>query len=122
VVSLAEAADQLGLSIYTVRRRIRDGTLAATLVGGKYDVDLPAEAPTTSPDGHAASNDRVVELLEAQVLELHQDKEELRQQLAAKDQQIEVKDRQIFELHQMMGVKALEGGTNPRRWWKPWSR
>lgn len=115
MATIDEAAIQLGVSRETVRRRIRDGTLSATLVNGKYRVDLPAEPTAPVQDGQTAANDRVAELLEAQLVELHQDKEELRHQL-------EIKDRQIFELHQMMGVKALESGNAGRKWRWPWSR
>ena len=106
--TIAEAAHTLGISPDTVRRRIKDGTLAATLVHGRYEVDLPAEPTAPVQDGQTTLLERLVEVLTGEV-------EELRHQ-------IEVKDRQIFELHQMMGVKALESGNAGRKWRWPWSR
>jgi len=115
VPTITEAAHTLGISTDTVRRRIKDGTLAATLVNGRYDVQLTAEATEPLQDGHSDPWERLVEQLTREV-------EELRHQLEMKDQQIGVKDRQIFELHQMIGVKALEGGNTGRKWWNFWSR
>jgi len=114
VTTIDEAATQLGVSRETVRRRIRDGTLAATLVSGRYEIDLPEEATTTSPDRHTEANDRVVELLHSQVAELRQDKDELRRQ-------IDQLHQEIMQLHQLMGQKQLES-VSRNRWWLPWRR
>jgi transposase len=52
-VSIPEAARRLGLSIVTVRRRIKQGTLEAELQPGRrgpeYRVRLPSETPLSSP-------------------------------------------------------------------------
>jgi len=115
MVSVVEASLKLGVSQDTIRKRIREGTLKAELINGRYAIDIPPAAAEEPQDAHTEVLERLVEVLTGEV-------EELRHQLAMKDQQIEVKDRQIFELHQMMGVKALEGGNAGRIWWKFWSR
>lgn len=58
MVSAAQAAERLGLSLRTVRRRIADGTLPSVKIGGA--VRIPASAleaygvPADVPRGHAA--------------------------------------------------------------------
>jgi excisionase family DNA binding protein len=47
-LTIRQAADRLGLSDLSVRRRIKDGRLAHRLVDGKYYVSLTA-APTAPP-------------------------------------------------------------------------
>lgn len=42
LVTIAEAATLLGLSVYTVRRRLRDGSLPAKRLGRSVRVDLSA--------------------------------------------------------------------------------
>lgn len=37
-VSLVEAARRLGISNHTIRRRIKDGTIPAVLLAGKYRI------------------------------------------------------------------------------------
>ena len=47
LVTLKEAANRLGLSLSTVRRRVRDGSLPARKVGRCVRVDLGALHPPT---------------------------------------------------------------------------
>ena len=57
LVSVAEAAEALGLSVATVRRRVKDGTLPYRQIGRSLRVDLSAQ--------RAATEAEVVELAEA---------------------------------------------------------
>lgn len=45
LASLAEAADRLGLSLSTIRRRVRDGSIPTRRVGRRVLVDLNALRP-----------------------------------------------------------------------------
>jgi len=49
-LTIRQAAERLGLSDLSVRRRIKDGRLAHRLIDGKYYVNLAAEAPGTGAD------------------------------------------------------------------------
>jgi len=57
LVSVAEAAEVLGVSVATVRRRVKDGTLPYRQIGRAVRVDLSAQ--------RAATVAEVVELAEA---------------------------------------------------------
>jgi excisionase family DNA binding protein len=41
-VTIADAADRLTLSVRTIERRIKDGTLPATKIGGVWRIPLSA--------------------------------------------------------------------------------
>ena len=70
-VSAQELADRLGVSIFTVRRLIRQGRLRAEMVEGEYRIDrsdlaaflrereLPQLRPDVSGDGDIEANDRI---------------------------------------------------------------
>lgn len=82
-VPLKDAADRLGISVDTVRRRMRAGELVAekrpTKQGFAWYVELPADAPpapVTADAGTAAE----VAMLRAQVLGLEGRLDELRQE------------------------------------------
>lgn len=53
LVTLAEAAEQLGVSLATVRRRVRDGSLVSKKLGRAVRIDLSSSAssPATEVDG-----------------------------------------------------------------------
>jgi len=57
LVSVAEAAKALGVSVATVRRRAKDGTLPVRWIGRSLRVDLSAQRVSTEAE--------VVELAEA---------------------------------------------------------
>lgn len=50
LVSMADAAKHLGLSLATVRRRVRDGTLPSRRIGRNVRVDLSAAHPMTETE------------------------------------------------------------------------
>lgn len=50
LVTLAEAAEQLGVSLATVRRRVRDGSLPSKRIGRAVRVDLSALGSTAAHD------------------------------------------------------------------------
>jgi excisionase family DNA binding protein len=107
VPSISEAAAQLGCSVDTVRRRIRDGSLAAQKVDGHWEVELPVETFQEEHGNGVEGLERVIEVLQAEV-------EMLRRQ-------VESKDQQIFQLHQLLAARQLTDGGG-RSWWKFWQK
>ena len=104
-VSIREAADTLGVSIDTIRRRIGKGTLSAHKVptqrGMTWRVQLLGDAPA---DAHApahANGHQVQALQETiEILKI----------------ELEARRREISELHVLMQGRALSSGSRP--WWR----
>lgn len=99
-VPLAEAAERLGVSVDTIRRRIRkgglDGRKEATAAGFKWLVRLPeggALPPPPSQTQIVPINDQAIGLF--------------RDQLAVKDEQLRQRDQEIERLHTLL-AQALE--------------
>ena len=86
-LSVKEYAQKHGISVETVRRRIRQGKLQAEFDGHQYRIhDNPQQSTTYSPQ-HLIEK---ISYLEEQV-------EQLKQQLSEKDEQ-------ISELHQLLAI------------------
>lgn len=76
-VSLSEAAARLGVSVDTVRRRLRTGDLAGRQAGRRTLVSLPEKAPTPARSTGdellaevRAERDRLAAQLEAMIRQL----------------------------------------------------
>lgn len=130
MLPLAEVAARLGVSMATVRRRLKAGTLAgATQQAGKHGAEwlVPvatvesllasdrAQAPTARTEpAHA---------LTAEVERLRGEVERLRIAEAAASAEARALAGQLTELHATMRTLALSAGTQPepapaaRRWW-----
>lgn len=113
-LTLAEAAQALGLSQRTIRRHIKSGKIKAELVEGSYGpeyriigVYTPA-APTKGVDN--ASPDALVKALDM-IKALQQEKAELYAQVAF----LQAQYRQLEEQ-----VKLLQEARRP--WWQRWLR
>jgi predicted site-specific integrase-resolvase len=113
-VTLAEAAQILGLSEKTVRRRVVSGRLQATQMstykGYTWIVELPDDMAKPESGELQALRDRVVA----------QDRE-----LEAKNHQIEQLHVQIEQLHVLLqqAQAALPSPkSTPRPWWQFWRR
>ena len=115
-VNISLAAERLGVSVGTVRRRIHDGTLIGrmekTPQGFKWLVTVPDPEIPGKDDhqdeprvGRTNGNDLVVEILQDQVRRL--------------SEQLDASTKEISELHQIIGARALNPG---RSWWKLWRR
>ena len=118
-VTLQEAAQRLGVSQDTVRRRIRKEELQArqtpTPQGFRWEVELEgleedAQAAHTPPHrpgiGGAQVKDDTNDANDGALVEL------LREQL-------QEKDRQISELHRLLAQTALNAAPG-RPWWQFW--
>jgi hypothetical protein len=128
-VSIPEAARRLGLSIVTVRRRIKQGTLEAELQPGRrgpeYRVRLLSETPLSSPEPEqdAAQEQplaRVMTMLiqrQTGLLERIRELEEARlaegKAAAAWQAKAEQLERRLVEVQ-----AALDQARRP--WWRFW--
>jgi excisionase family DNA binding protein len=86
-LSVKEDAQKYGVSVETVRRRIRSGKLQADFDGHQYRVHDNPQQSTTSSQQHLREK---ISYLEEQV-------EQLKQQLSETDEQ-------IAELHQLLAI------------------
>ncbi|MSQ06536.1 MAG: hypothetical protein EXR54_04365 [Dehalococcoidia bacterium] len=99
MTTIAEAANTLRVSEKTVRRRIKDGSLPAQLIGEppRYEIapDLIADMASSLPAGRDGWSGEAVSMLSELM-------DSLQVQLKEKDRQLEEKDRQIRELHVLL--------------------
>jgi DNA-binding transcriptional MerR regulator len=117
LLTIAEAAQRLGVSIDTIHRRLRRGQLSGhrqpTPQGFTWLVEIPV-GPCNSKDGAPA--DAPVTAGDVQRLE---------QMVAVLQAQLEVKDKQIEQLHVLLqqAQAALPAPRDSRSWWqKLWRR
>ena len=107
--SIAGAAQALGVSQNTVRRRLADGLLSGYKVKGKWVITLPNQSQTDGQEPEqseqATLDSAMVGMLQARV--------------DAQDVQLAAKDTQIAELHRLMAQTALNAAT-ARPWWRFW--
>ena len=138
LVSVTEAANLLGVSEETVKRRLRRGELRGERrrrpQGYVWLVDLLDESFSTTTHDHSTttqgdrgdhdtdhntSGDEGHYLLQEMV-------EMLQTQVKAQQEQLESKDRQISELHVLLQqaqerVNRMLPPPRRRRWWWPFS-
>jgi len=114
-LTIAQAAPKLGLSQDTVRRRLKTGELAGERLkaaGGfrwMVNVDDDTEAEQSNPP--VAEDNDLVNVLKGQV-------QSFQDQLTERAKEISALHQEIGELHQLLGVKALEAAKRP--WWRFW--
>lgn len=133
-----EAAAELGISIKTVRRRIKNGKLKATKFSGRWFVDIQGDQPVHSNgqnnDQSVPSNGQSTQPTDqSQLIEaLKQQTEDLKLENSRKHEQLERHDQQIQELHQIIAMhqKSIQQLTeqnqllledkrrSKRSWWK----
>jgi hypothetical protein len=140
-LTLAEAAEVLGISPTAVRGRVRRGTVSATLVGGRWYVDLAgrpgngqvAGQPTSQPRDQQNDHGGValIARLETDVAYLQAALEreqlasaELRRLLAAEQQRrlpapVDIVATQP-ETAENRPAPADSTQTPPRPWWRFW--
>jgi DNA-binding transcriptional MerR regulator len=117
LLTIAEAAQRLGVSTDTIHRRLRRGQLSGqrqpTPQGFTWLIEIPV-APRNSKDGTPA--DAPATAVDTQRLE---------QMVAMLQAQLEVKDKQIEQLHVLLqqAQAALPAPReNGRPWWRFWGR
>jgi hypothetical protein len=125
--SIKDAAQRLGVTEVTIRRRIRDGHLHAYQrprpQGFTWVVELPdEEGQPSSPSGQASDEDEIEELKREDALQgiiKRQDEtiEHLRHELEARGWEIQ-------ELHVLLQQvqAALSAPRDNHPWWRFWQR
>jgi len=117
-LTIKEAADHLGVSQDTIRRRIRNGLLTAHQEhrpqGYIWAVELPeVEVPETTA-GMVDGAELALAAMEARIASMET-------QLSSKDVQLAAKDNQIDQLHHLLAQTALNPAPAHRSWWRFWS-
>ena len=115
-VTVVEAARLLGISIPTVRRRLRTGELSGNQVttpqGYVWMVEVPDDLPVdTSSSGEVTALRELITHLNTQV--------------EYQQEEIQAKNEQIRELHVLLqqSQAALPAAGDNRSWWyKLWHR
>ena len=126
-VTVADAAELLGLSTEAVRMRVKRGTLASTKIGGTVYVllDGPNERPNVKPNArpntgtNARPNSRpnvdtapIVANLHAHNTDLRDQVEHLRRELDTRNEELRRKDTIIMAMTQR--IPELESASEPR--------
>ena len=115
-VTISEAAQLLGLSEKTIRRRVLSGRLQGT--------------QTPSPNGYTWLIDIPDKVIEPE--ELSGELIAIRERVAAQDREIETKNKQIEQLHKQIEqlhilLQQAQTALSPppgrqRSWWRFWER
>ena len=125
--TISEAADLLGLSTKTIRRRIKQGEIPATLEPGPYGDQyiIPAAAIDTAQEiidvvqVHRPTDATTLALIITQALDerdkgLQDEIAQLRQQVETLTRALDERDRQlVMELQE-----ALDKQPDRRSWWQ----
>jgi excisionase family DNA binding protein len=107
MVTIQEAAQRLGISVATVRRKVHAGVLKGTQDDpptGRWWVELPKEGSLPENDDGPDSND------------------DLRETVTILKEELAAKNRQIEQLHILLqqAQAALPVPKNGRPWWRRW--
>ena len=112
-VSMYEAAQQLNVSVDTIRRRLSNGELKEILEptpqGYSWKIDLPEDSSNATTDARVDAN-----LTEAALAIT-----EMQARIASLEAQLGVKDTQIDQLHRLLATTALNAAP-AQPWWKVW--
>jgi hypothetical protein len=134
LVTLAEAAHHLGVSVDTVRRRLQKGELQgqqqARPQGFIWLIDVPEETePSSSVAGSqvdAEVNSEVsLAACQAEILRLEGMVAMLQDRVHAQQEELEARRREVQELHVLLqqAQAALPAPKNNRPWWgRLWRR
>ncbi len=147
LVTLQEAAAALGVSVRTIRRRVKDGELMSAMVDGRRMVSLPDGShessdntplsPGVSPSVAApgpdnpASMSPLLSQLEARIADLEVDRDRARQDADRWHAMSQDLSQRLSEvtgtLYRLTEAKALTPGPEPQNpprapWWAFWRR
>jgi hypothetical protein len=136
LVSLAEAAQRLGVSVDTIKRRLRKGELKGRQDPRPQGYTWLIEMPDSSADGLAcpagsqadtlASSLADLEAATVEIVNLREMLAMAQGQLAAQQAELKAKNQQITELHVLLqqAQKALPAPKEDRQsWWhRLWQR
>jgi hypothetical protein len=141
MLTMVEAAHQLGVSVDTVKRRIQKGELKGHqqprpqgfvwLVEMPEESNLPGSNPANTPVDTAVSAselrrlEEMVQFLKAELAGRDVQIESWKQEAEAHREQLQAKDRQIEQLHVLLqqAQAALPAPRENRPWWqRVWRR
>jgi hypothetical protein len=138
LLTISEASHQLGVSVHTLKRRLKRGEIEGqqqtTPQGFVWLIEVPDEPPKVdvgTPDGanHVpmdAAYSTSDGIPKATLRELHRMEElieSLKDEVSALRSQLETKDRQIGELHVLLQhAQAALPTPRENRWWRFWQR
>ena len=124
-VTIQEAAQHLGVSQDTVRRRIRKEELQARQTPTPQGLRWVAELEDLEEDAQAAPTAPHRPDIGSAQVEDGQDLRELvdvlRSQLQSQEEELVARRREVQELHVLLQQKALPEAVG-RPWWRFWSR
>jgi hypothetical protein len=130
LVTMAEAARRLGVTVETVKRRLQRGELQGHqqprpqgfvwIIELPDETDNPGDTPTATPSD-TPSTAAEIRRLEEMVELLRQELESRNNQLEVKDRQLEERAREVQELHVLLqrAQAALPAVRQDRlSWWR----
>ena len=130
LVPVAEAARRYGVSVDTVKRRLRNGELQGHKQPGRggfsWLIEMNGASPSNSEDATANAtvdapvNDGEVQALRELVETLRSQVMSQQKQAESEHQQLEAKDNQIRELHVLLQQTQAALPAPSRRWWRLW--
>ena len=126
-LNVTAAAQHLGVSVETVRRRLRAGVLAgtrtATPTGHVWSVTLPVDAvpatatPTAIPIPATSTTPALpvdaVAMLDARIADL-------RDEVASLRAMLDGRAVEVASLHRIIDAMVTANQTAARPWWKVW--
>ena len=126
-LNVTAAAQHLGVSVETVRRRLRNGVLAgtrtATPTGHVWSVTLPVDAvpatatPTAIPIPATSTTPALpvdaVAMLDARIADL-------RDEVASLRAMLDGRAVEVASLHRIIDAMVTANQTAARPWWKVW--
>jgi hypothetical protein len=129
LVTLAEAAHHLGVSVDTVRRRLQKGELKgqqqARPQGFTWLIDIPEETePSSSIAGSQADAEVNSEVslaaCQAEISRLESMVAMLQDRVNAQQEELEARRREVQELHVLLqqAQAALPAPRDNRSWWQ----
>jgi hypothetical protein len=136
MLTMAEAAHRLGVSVDTVKRRIQKGELKGHQQprpqGFVWLIEMPEESNqpgsdpantpvhTTVSAGELRRLEEMVQFLKAELAARDAQVESWKQEAEAHREQLQAKDRQIEQLHILLqqAQAALPAPRDNRSWWR----
>jgi hypothetical protein len=136
MLTMVEAAHQLGVSVDTVKRRIQKGELKGHqqprpqgfvwLVEMPEETNLPGSNPANTPvdtpvtAGELRRLEEIVQFLKGELNGRDVQIESWKQEAEAHREQLQAKDRQIEQLHVLLqqAQAALPAPRDSRPWWQ----
>lgn len=115
-MDIPQTAIELGVSITTIRRWIKEGKLSASKIDGKWMVNLDDQAgypndKNGQPFGYPNDPSELVEALRGQIEDLKAEIETKNQQLQRRDEQTEALTLQIDHLTQVVAMAQKNVAT-----------